>query len=190
MKSLNEMEELKRFQGFYIRHNCKKKIGRDRDTILELTAEIQELQNEGNCMNDSRDFQDAESVPSGHSHVTCQPVLSHLTQFLAESQARSMGMPSRNDKPPSIWDTHGISGNVVANPTASSSAPYPQESNPWILNISEHTSPHVLNENQHQFWIRDASQDRQPEIQSYSVEEIFQRIMGQTNNDCRFGSPR
>ena len=27
-KSLNEMEELKRFSGFYIRHNCKKKIGR------------------------------------------------------------------------------------------------------------------------------------------------------------------
>ena len=27
-KSLNETQELKRFQGFYIRHNCKKKIGR------------------------------------------------------------------------------------------------------------------------------------------------------------------
>ena len=39
-------------------------------------------------------------------------------------------MPSRREGPPSIWDTHGISGNVFANPTASSSAPYPQESNP------------------------------------------------------------
>ena len=27
-KSLNEMEELKRFSGFYIRHSCKKKISR------------------------------------------------------------------------------------------------------------------------------------------------------------------
>ena len=27
-KSLNEMEELKRFQGFYIRYNCQEKIGR------------------------------------------------------------------------------------------------------------------------------------------------------------------
>ena len=27
-----------------------------------------------NCMNDSRDFQDAESVRSGQSHVTSQPV--------------------------------------------------------------------------------------------------------------------
>ena len=38
----------------------------------------------------------------------------------------------------------------------------------------------------HQFRIRDASPDRQPKIQSSSVEETLQRIMGQTNNDCRF----
>ena len=37
----------------------------------------------------------------------------------------------------------------------------------------------------HQFRIRYASQDRQPEIQSSVVREILQRIMGQTNNDCR-----
>ena len=41
---------------------------------------------------------------------------------------------------------HGISGKVFANPTASSSAPYPQESNPWISDVSEHTSPHVMSE--------------------------------------------
>ena len=57
-------------------------------------------------------------------------------------------MPSRNTGPPSIWDTHGISGNVFPNPHASSSAPYPQESNPWISNVSEHTSPHVMSESQ------------------------------------------
>ena len=45
-------------------------------------------------------------------------------------------------------DTHGISGNVFANPTASSSAPYPQESNPWVSNVSEHTSPHVMSDRQ------------------------------------------
>ena len=38
----------------------------------------------------------------------------------------------------------------------------------------------------HQHWIRDASQDRQPEIHSTLVREDFQRIMGQTNIDCRF----
>ena len=35
---------------------------------------MQELQNEINCMNASRDFQDAESIRSGHSHVASQPV--------------------------------------------------------------------------------------------------------------------
>ena len=62
--------------------------------------------------------------------------------------SRSLGMPSLNEGPPSIWNTRGISGNVFANPTGSSSAPYPQESNPWISNVSEHTSPHVMSESQ------------------------------------------
>ena len=51
--------------------------------------------------------------------------------------SRSIGMPSRKDGPPSIWDTHGISENVFANAAASSSAPYPQEVNPWSSHISE-----------------------------------------------------
>ena len=50
--------------------------------------------------------------------------------------------PCRKEGPPSIWDTHGISGNVFANPPASSSAPYPQELNQWNSSIEEplHTS--------------------------------------------------
>ena len=44
---------------------------------------------------------------------------------------RSLGMPSRREGPPSVWDPHGISGNVFPNPVASSPAPYPQELNPW-----------------------------------------------------------
>ena len=48
------------------------------------------------------------------------------------------------------WDTHGISGNVFVNPTVSSSAPYPKGFNPWISNVSEHTSPHVMSESQTQ----------------------------------------
>ena len=34
--------------------------------------------------------------------------------------------------------------------------------------------------------IRDVSLDRQPKNQSSSMEETLQRIMEQTNNDCRF----
>ena len=69
-KSQNEMEELKRFQGSTSETITKRKLIEDRDTILELTSKIQGLQNEINCMNDSRDFQDAEAVCSGQSHVT------------------------------------------------------------------------------------------------------------------------
>ena len=42
----------------------------------------------------------------------------------------------------------------------------------------------VEDQSETQIW--DASPDRQPKIQSSSVEETLQRIMGQTNNDCRF----
>ena len=73
-KSLNKMEELKKFQSSAFDTIAKRRLVEDQDTILELTGKIQELQNEINCMNDSRDFQDADSVRSGHSHVTSQPV--------------------------------------------------------------------------------------------------------------------
>ena len=176
------MEELKKFQGSTFDTISRRKLVEDRDTILEFTGKIQELQNEINCMNDSREFQDAESARSGQSHVTSQPVFFPHHPDPGGMLSRSLRMPSRKNGPPSIWDTHGISGNVFANPQASSSAPYPQESNPWISNVSEHTSPHVMSE----FRIRDASLDRQPEIQSSQVREYFQIIMEQTNSDCRF----
>ena len=147
-KSLSEMEELKRLQCSTFDTIARRKLVEDRDAILELTVKMQELQNEINCMNDSRDFQDAESVRSGHSHVASQPVSFPPHPVPDGMLSRSLGMPSRKNGPPSIWDTHGMSGNVFAYPTVSSSAPYPQESNPWISCASEHTSPHVMSENQ------------------------------------------
>ena len=64
--------------------------------------------------------------------------------------SRSIGMPSRREGPPNILDTHGISGKVFENPAASSSAPYPQELNPWGSHISEpiHSSQAEKNESQ------------------------------------------
>ena len=99
-------------------------------------------------MNDSRDLQDAKSVRSGHSHVTSQAVSFPPHPIPGGMLSRSVRMPSRNDKPPSIWDTHGISGNVFVNPTASSSSPHPQGFNSWISSVSEDTSPHVTSERQ------------------------------------------
>ena len=88
-------------------------------------------------MNDSKDFQDAESVRSGNSHVTSRPV-SFPPHLIPEEMLRhSFITPSRREGPPSIWDTHGMSGNVFANPDASSSAPYRQELSPWETTIEE-----------------------------------------------------
>ena len=63
--------------------------------------------------------------------------------------SRSLGMPSRK-KWTAKYLGHAlyIGKHFFANPTTSSSAPYPQESNPWISNVSEHTPPHVMSESQ------------------------------------------
>ena len=99
------MEELKRFQRSTFDTISRIKLVEDRDTILELTGKIQELQNEIKCMNDSGDFRDAESVRSGQSHVTSQPVFFPPHPDPGGMLSRSLGMPSRKNGPPSIWDT-------------------------------------------------------------------------------------
>ena len=111
-KSLKEMKELKRFQESTFDTISRRRLIKDRDTILELAFEIQELQNEFNCTKDSRDFQDAESVRSRLSHVSSQVVSFPPHPIPGGMRSRSVGMPSRKNGPPSIWDTHGISGNV------------------------------------------------------------------------------
>ena len=99
---------------------------------MELSGKIQELQNEINCMNYSRDFQDAESVRSGQSHVASQPVFFPPHPIPEGMLSPSVGMPSRREGPPSIGDMFfREAGSVFTNPVASSSAPYPQELNPW-----------------------------------------------------------
>ena len=74
-QSLTEMEELRKFQSSTFDTLARRKLIEDQNTIWELSGRVQELQNEVNCMNDSKDFQDAESVRSGNSHVTNQPML-------------------------------------------------------------------------------------------------------------------
>ena len=69
-QSLTEMEELRKFQSSTFDTLARRKLIEDQNTIMELSGRLQELQNEVNCMNDSKDFQDAESVRSGNSHVT------------------------------------------------------------------------------------------------------------------------
>ena len=134
-KNLTEMEELRKFQSSTFDTHAK--LIEDQNTTMELSGRVQELQNEVNCMNDSEDFQDAESVRSGNSHVTSQPMLFPKHPIPEGLLRPSFVSPRRKEGLPDIWDTPGISGNVFANPQASSTAPYPQELNPWRKIIEE-----------------------------------------------------
>ena len=68
------------------------------------------------------------------------PTGSVLEEIIAVPEGllrHSFVSPRRREGSPSIWDRHGISGNVFANSHASSSALYPQELNPWCTTIEE-----------------------------------------------------
>ena len=102
-------------------------------------------------MNDSRDFQDAKSVRSGHSHVTSQPVSFPPHPVPGGMLSRTLG-----NAEPQRWAAkhlgHAwyIGKRFCKSNVASSSAPYPQELNPWSSHLSEpiHSSPAGKNENQ------------------------------------------
>ena len=165
-KSINEMEELKRFQGSTFDTIARRKLVEDRDTILELAGKIRELQNEINCMTDSRDFQDADSERSGHSHVASQLVFFPPHPVRGGMRSHSFGMPSHREGPPSIWDTHGMSGNVFANPAASSSAPYPQELNSCGSHVSEPIHPSQAGKNGNQTAVQDQRCQSGPSVKN------------------------
>ena len=72
-------------------------------------------------------FKDVESVRSGSlSHVPSQPALFPLLREPGGLLIRDYNLQ------PNIWDTHGISGNVFANPQASYSTTYSGMLNPLI----------------------------------------------------------
>ena len=187
-KSLNEMEELKKFQSSTFDTIARRRLVEDQDTILELTGKIQELQNEINCMNDSRDFQDAESVRSGNSHVTSQPVSLPLHPIPGGMLSRSIGMPSRTEGPPSTWDTHGTSGNVLANPVASSTAPYPQELNPWSSEREEPIHSSTVEKIEKQTPVQDQRCQSGLAAKNSVIpcEGDSLKNYGADHNDCRF----
>ena len=131
----------------YIRNNFKEKI--DRRSIHHLGTDGQNLgTTECTLLHEwfewfSRCWISTQwTIPryQSKSVFSLQPISGGML-------SRSIGMPSCREGSPSIWDTWCF-GRRFENPTASSSASYPQESNPWVSNVSEHTSTHVMNESQ------------------------------------------
>ena len=97
----------------------------------------------------------------------------------------------RKEGPPSIWDTHGISGNVFANPDASSSAPYPQELNPWNSSIEEPVHSSTVEKSER------PEQNQDPEMPVRTVSQkfghlqwrrLFKELWGRPTTTADFGS--
>ena len=61
-QDLMKHQELQKFQNSAFDEFTQKKFIEDQKTIMELSGRLQELQNEVNFMNDSKDFMDAESI--------------------------------------------------------------------------------------------------------------------------------
>ena len=190
-RSLTENEELRKFQSSTFDTIARRRLVEDQDTILKLSGRIQELQNEIIGMSDSKELQDAESIRSGNSHVTSRPV-SFPPHPIPEGMLRhSFMVPSRREGPPSIWDTHGTSGNIFANPDASSSAFFPQELHQWSSPREEplHSSTVEKSERQKQrsrseMPVRTVSQKFSP----LQWRRLFKELWGRPTTTADFGS--
>ena len=106
-QSLTEMEELRKFQSSTFDTIARLKLIEDQNTIVELSGRVQELQNEVKCMNDSKDFQDAESVRSGNSHGTSRPV-SFSCHPIPEGMLRHSFVSSLRKEGPPRFGTHMV----------------------------------------------------------------------------------
>ena len=198
-KSINEMEELKRFQGSTFDTISRRKLVEDRDTILELTGKIQDLQNETNFLKDSRDFQvsrcwiSSQWTISRYQSTSVFPTLSRSWRsckaVLLECRAAEKGRQA--------FGTRMVYRETFLQiHTASSSAPYPQELRQWNPS-SEEPFQWISTAHHHMWWvkakhlfrIRDASQDRQPVIQSLLAREDFQKKYGADQQRLQISDP-
>ena len=106
--------------------------------------------------------------------------------FLKDSPHSTMGAPRNRTHPANVsgvtltgwtWRSHD---SVFTNPTTSSSAPYQQKSNPWISDVSERTSPHVMSE----IRVRTVSQ----KFSRPQWGRIFKEFWGRPTTTADFGT--
>ena len=76
IREIHEMEALKRTHEMHVAEFSKRKLIENQSIVNEFMIKVQEVQYETNCVNDSREFKDAESVRSGQlSHVPSESAL-------------------------------------------------------------------------------------------------------------------
>ena len=108
IKSIHEMEELRRAQELRVDEFSVRKLRESHDTIQKLTSQIQELQERVNCMNDPGEFQDIESNYNGKfAHVPSQPALVPSPRSML-SRDQSLQLDT--------WNFSETQGNVFGNP--------------------------------------------------------------------------
>ena len=188
-QSLTEMEELRKFKSSTFDTLARRKLIEDQNTIMELSGRVHELQNEVNCMKDSKDFQDAESGQSGNPHVTKSTYIIPWTSCfwrIIEAFIR-IAAPQRRAAM-HLGFTWYIGKRFCKSTcfffSSLSSRIESMEDKHW--GTASHVYCGEKWKTRTKSRLDDASQDLQPKIHSSSVEETLQRIMGQTNNDCRF----
>ena len=100
--------ELQKFQNSAFDEFTQKKFIEDQKTIMDLSGRLQELQNEVNFMNDSKDFIDAESICSGNPHVTSPPGVFPKHPPFEGLLRPSFTSQRQDEEPPNAWDTSSI----------------------------------------------------------------------------------
>ena len=108
-QDLMKMKELQKIQNSTFDEFTKQKFIEDQKIIMELSGRLQELQNEVNCRNDSKEFLDAESICS---YVSSPPGIFPKHPPFERMLRPSFISQRQTEWPPNTWDTSGISGNV------------------------------------------------------------------------------
>ena len=174
------MEELRKFHSSTLDRIARRKLIADQNTIMELSGRLQELWGKWSKLHKwSEGFSgcwiSTQWKFPRYQSTKVIPFKSSSWRMLRPSFASLC----RREGPPSIWvflqihlHFHQllILKNHINGIRPKSRTIHPQ----WRK---------VDDQNETEIW--DANQDRQPKIQSSSVEEALQS-MGQTNNECRF----
>ena len=128
-------------------------------------------------MNDSRDFQDAESIRSGNSHIASRPVSFPPHPIPEGMLSRSIGNTEPQRRAAKHLGHTWYIGKRFCKSSCSSSAPHPQELNQWSSSIEEPFHSSTVEKSER----RTQDQDQRCQSgQSAKNSVIF------SNNDCRF----